>query len=118
MLNLLQNAIEASPQSGIISIGTTSIHEQENGDATPRTKVLVEILDAGVGIPPEIVQHVFEPFRTTKSGGTGLGLHISKYIMDRHNAELRIQPAAGKGTQVSLVFPIVEQVQGGSNVQG
>jgi PAS domain S-box-containing protein len=118
MLNLLQNAIEASPQSGLISISTECIHGSKNGDPAQPPKVLVEILDSGDGIPEEIVQHVFEPFRTTKSGGTGLGLHISKYIMDRHNAELCIQPAAGKGTLVRLLFPIVEQAHGGNNVEG
>jgi len=107
MINVFQNAIDASPEGSILTVTTTILVEarQEAAQGTVR-KAVVEIRDRGQGIPPDQVKQIFESFRTTKAGGTGLGLALSKYIMDRHNAEIRIEPAVGGGTLVKLVFPL------------
>jgi len=107
MINVLQNAIDASPEGSMLTV-TTGIAVEVRTDVTPGTirKAVVEIRDRGAGIPPDHVKQIFESFRTTKAGGTGLGLALSKFIMDRHNAEIRIEPAVGGGTIVKLVFPI------------
>jgi PAS domain S-box-containing protein len=107
MINVLQNAIDASPEGSMLTV-TTGIAVEARADGTPGTvrKAVVEIRDRGAGIPPDHVKQIFESFRTTKAGGTGLGLALSKFIMDRHNAEIRIEPAVGGGTIVKLVFPI------------
>ena len=73
---------------------------------TPKQKIAVIILDRGPGISSETMRHLFEPFHTTKIGGTGLGLALSKQIIDRHNAEIKIEPAVGGGTIARLVFPV------------
>ncbi|MEK7248859.1 MAG: ATP-binding protein, partial [Bacteroidota bacterium] len=62
--------------------------------------------DRGPGIAPEQMKHLFEPFHTTKLGGTGLGLALSKQIMDKHRAEIRIEPAVGGGTIARLIFSV------------
>jgi signal transduction histidine kinase len=107
MINVLQNAIDASPEGSMLTV-TTGIVTEPRPDAIQGMlrKAVVEIRDRGAGIPPESVKQIFESFRTTKAGGTGLGLALSKFIMDRHNAEIRIEPAVGGGTTVKLVFPI------------
>ena len=107
MINVLQNAIDASPEGSILTV-TTGIVIEPRADSPRETirRAVVEIRDRGVGIPPDQVNQIFESFRTTKAGGTGLGLALSKFIMDRHNAEIRIEPAVGGGTLVKLVFPL------------
>ena len=107
MINVLQNAIDASPEGSILTV-TTGFVVEPRTDAPQGTvrKAVVEIRDRGAGIPADQVKQIFESFRTTKAGGTGLGLALSKFIMDRHHAEIRIEPAVGGGTLVKLVFPI------------
>jgi PAS domain S-box-containing protein len=106
LLNLLQNAIEASPRGGTITV-STSVREIEG-----RMMVAVEIMDQGQGIPPEVREHLFEPFRTTKVGGTGLGLVISKYIMDRHRGKIEVNTVDPHGTCIRLIFPTYSQTEG------
>ncbi len=107
MINVLQNAIDASPEGSLLTV-TTGIVVESRPDAPGGTvrRAIVEFRDRGAGIPADQVNQIFESFRTTKAGGTGLGLALSKFIMDRHNAEIRIEPAIGGGTIVKLVFPI------------
>jgi PAS domain S-box-containing protein len=107
MINVLQNAIDASPEGSILTVSTGFVVEPRT-DAPQGTvrKAVVEIRDRGAGIPPDQVKQIFESFRTTKAGGTGLGLALSKFIMDRHHAEIRIEAAVGGGTLVRLVFPL------------
>jgi signal transduction histidine kinase len=52
------------------------------------------------------MKYLFEPFYTTKHGGTGLGLALSKQIMDKHQAEIRVESAIGGGTIARLIFPV------------
>lgn len=116
VLNLIQNAIDASTPNSIIRL-VTSVQEEplelfnKPGTNNRETNVLFSIRDHGAGISPEQIKHLFEPFRTTKPTGTGLGLALSKHIMDRHNAEINIQSAEGGGTLAQLVFPILSHKQ-------
>ncbi len=97
LLNIIQNAIDASPGHGIVTVGTG-----RSGEGA----VEIVVRDHGPGIPPEQQQRLFEQFHTTKSGGTGLGLSLSKQIMDRHQGEIRVDVAPGGGTVVTIVFPV------------
>lgn len=67
--------------------------------------VEVRVADDGPGMPPEVLARAFEPFRTTKAQGTGLGLTISKRIVEDHGGTLRLESAAGQGTTASFVLP-------------
>jgi signal transduction histidine kinase len=82
LLNLMRNAIEASPQSGSILIAVVK---------QSREALQIRIENAGPAIPRRVADHIFEPFFTAKEGGTGLGLAIARSIVDRHHGELHLE---------------------------
>jgi signal transduction histidine kinase len=96
--NVLINAIQAISTQGSISITTRKA----------RSKALVEIADTGLGISPEHLQRITEPFFTTKNPGqgTGLGLSIAYTIIKEHKAEMDFQSELGKGTTVTITLPL------------
>jgi len=99
--NLIDNAIHAVNGTGKISIGTSLEDNQ----------LVVEIVDNGPGIPPEVQAHMFEPFFTTKSvgTGTGLGLIISNRIVgDRHGGEIEFESRPGE-TRFKVRLPLLPQ---------
>jgi two-component system, sporulation sensor kinase E len=65
----------------------------------------VRIADTGTGIPPALLQRIFDPFFTTKSQGAGLGLSISRTILEKHHATIACDSREGKGTTFTIVFP-------------
>jgi signal transduction histidine kinase len=72
--------------------------------------VVVEIRDDGPGIAPEVRERLFEPFVTTKVGrGSGLGLSISRKIVEEHGGQLELESALGAGTCVTLRFPLSDE---------
>jgi signal transduction histidine kinase len=96
--NLIDNAIDAVKGTGKICIGTSLEHDQ----------LVVEIVDYGAGIPPEVQAHLFEPFYTTKpvGSGTGLGLIISNRIVaDRHGGEIEFESKPGE-TRFKVRLPV------------
>jgi len=99
--NLIDNAIDAVNGTGKICVGTCLEHDQ----------VVVEIVDNGAGIPPEVQSRMFEPFFTTKSvgTGTGLGLIISNRIVgDRHGGEIEFESKPGE-TRFKVRLPITRE---------
>ena len=98
LLNLVTNAREAMGQGGEIRI--------ETGPAAERAGwVRIAISDTGPGISPEELSKVFDPFYTTKTTGTGLGLSVSYGIIQDHHGTVDVQSAPGKGTTFVLAFP-------------
>lgn len=100
LYNLLKNAIEASQpltQEKDITI-TLETEKKEN------KKVKIEIADKGCGIPPEILDKIFEPNFTTKRRGMGLGLSIVKKIIEDHDGEIKFFSSPGKGTRVVILL--------------
>ena len=100
--NLLQNAQDASdPQTHVMLVTRWS---------PARKRVKLTVLDEGTGFAPNILQRAFEPYVTTKSKGTGLGLAVVKKIADEHGARLdianRVEEGVVKGAQVSLSFSV------------
>jgi len=96
--NLIDNAIDAVNGTGKICVGTSREDDQ----------LVVEIVDDGAGIPPEVQAHMFEPFFTTKSvgTGTGLGLIISNRIIgDRHGGEIEFESRPGE-TRFKVRLPV------------
>jgi signal transduction histidine kinase len=97
--NLIDNAIDAVRGTGRICVGTSLEHDQ----------LVVEIVDDGPGIPPNVQSRMFEPFFTTKSvgTGTGLGLIISNRIVgDRHGGEIEFESRPGE-TRFKVRLPII-----------
>ena len=99
VLALTMNAIDAMPRGGNLWLSTKILESQE---------LQMQVRDDGMGIPPEILPQIFEPFLTTKesSHGVGLGLAISRSIMDRHNGHIEVQSEAAKGTTFTLTLPL------------
>jgi len=106
IINIVQNAIDASPSRGMVEITTEALPDLELTAMAGTPCVVVAVRDHGAGIPPEERKFLFEQFRTTKDGGTGLGLALSKQIMDKHDGMIFIDPAEGGGTIARIVFPI------------
>ena len=105
LLNVVINAIDAMPQGGILQISSLAGGEGE------KPKAVIRIRDSGVGIPENQLRNVFDPFYSTKDGGTGLGLPISLGIVESHGGELRIQSVEGQGTEVVIELPARPDMQ-------
>ncbi|MFH1577267.1 MAG: ATP-binding protein, partial [Candidatus Margulisiibacteriota bacterium] len=95
-MNLLANAVQAMGEKGgdLKIITTDTDHE-----------VRVNISDTGSGIAPDKLKKIFDPFFTTKESGTGLGLPISKKIVDEHNGSLYVDSKVGEGTTFTVCLP-------------
>ncbi|NDK10825.1 MAG: HAMP domain-containing histidine kinase, partial [Armatimonadetes bacterium] len=81
------------------------------GPQVRKSAIRIDVQDTGVGIPPENLPKIMEPFFTTKAEGrgTGLGLAICKRIVSEHGGTLSVESEVGKGTTVSVTLPTVEQ---------
>jgi two-component system phosphate regulon sensor histidine kinase PhoR len=104
LVNILDNAVKFTPEDGSIFI-----------DAGQKDNYAVlTITDTGIGIPKEEVQRLGERFyrversRSRDLGGTGLGLSIVKHLMIAHGGKMEIESQLGRGTKVSLFFPVVK----------
>ena len=98
--NLILNAVEAMPEGGELYISTNLI--EESSDA----HIEIAFTDSGVGIAPEAVDRIFDPFYTTKAKGTGLGLSISHVIVERHGGSLRVESKVGSGSIFTVRLPV------------
>ena len=94
-LNLIQNAVQATPSGGVISVRM----KQEGAG------VLIEVEDTGAGIRPDDLPRVFDPFFTTRARGTGLGLFVTHGIVQRHRGSIEVQSELGKGTRFRVRLP-------------
>lgn len=99
LIALATNALDAMVISGILTIDAKNVGE----------KVIVELIDNGVGIPPENLPKIFEPFFTTKEigKGTGLGLAVCYGILTEHGGSLDVQSTVGVGTTFTITLPAV-----------
>jgi PAS domain S-box-containing protein len=95
VLNLLRNSVQALPEGGKIEVLTRPIKD----------KVIFKISDSGVGMDEQTQKQLFNPFFTTKEGGTGLGLSTVKKIVDAHKGEIEIESEKSKGTTVTVSLP-------------
>jgi signal transduction histidine kinase len=95
LLNLLINAIEASPDGQTVTISAAA----DDGN------VVLSVIDRGQGVPPANVDRLFDPFFTTKEHGTGLGLPVAHQIMTQMGGTLLAERSSGKGMMFSVVLP-------------
>lgn len=100
--NLIANAIEAMPQGGRLTIAGKAA--QSEGSLEPLTEIIIS--DTGNGIPWDQLNNLFVDYTTTKGKGIGLGLAISKKIVDEHKATIEVQSQPGQGTTFTLRFPL------------
>ncbi|MFW6114950.1 MAG: ATP-binding protein [Thermodesulfobacteriota bacterium] len=95
--NLYLNAIEAMDQGG--RLGIDSFLDKESGTAR------IVVSDTGKGITTEDLEHIFDPYFTTKQSGTGLGLAIVHRIIEAHRGEVKVESEPGRGTTVTVILP-------------
>lgn len=96
ILNIARNGIDAmTPGTGTLTIKTES--REQN--------LVLSISDTGCGIPAEMMEKIFEPFHTTKTGGTGLGLFICLSIVEKHHGKITVHSTVGAGTTFVITFP-------------
>jgi signal transduction histidine kinase len=100
-VNLLINAIEAMPNGGILRV-VTKVDR-------PHHQVAIQIHDTGEGIPPDLLPRLFEPFATAKERGTGLGLAVSRRILEEHRGTIDVHPHQPHGTMFQVVLPLLSQ---------
>ena len=99
LVNLIKNAAQAMTTGGTLTVQTG-----ENSDG-----VWVSVSDTGGGIPQEQINHIFEPFYTTKKQGTGLGLMIVQRIVRAHDGRIELESNVGKGTTFRIWLPLHER---------
>jgi signal transduction histidine kinase len=104
LINLIINARQAMPRGGHLCIEVAD---------NPRTGMAeIHVLDTGVGIPPDQLRLIFEPFYTTKTpdehghGGSGLGLSVCRQIIEQHQGRIRVESKVGKGSKFTVKLPL------------
>ncbi|MCD4814659.1 response regulator [bacterium] len=96
-LNIFINALNSMGQGGFLRV-----FSEKEGD----NRICIRIEDTGKGIPPEDIEHLFEPFFTRHPGGSGLGLFVVKMIVDELKGDIRVSSQPGQGTVFYVAFPI------------
>jgi two-component system NtrC family sensor kinase len=99
-LNLLLNALEAMPQGGRLAVGTRRTEDPAG--------IWIEVRDTGHGIPADELEHLFEPFYSTKPHSLGLGLFISHNIVLEHGGHMEVDSQEGEGTTFGIWLPLSE----------
>jgi signal transduction histidine kinase len=111
--NLISNALDALPKKGRLILEVRPAHDRVGRDG-----VAVTIADNGTGIEPYMFERLFHPFVTTKGeAGTGLGLWVSKGILDKHEAHVAVRTKAGCGTIFRIFFPIEARTKTPATIQ-
>ncbi len=112
VLNLILNAVqamvpstEAVQPSGPGVRGELILRVREVKDADGSLWATLSVIDTGPGIPPEVLPRIFQPYFTTKAGGSGLGLPTTRRLVEAHQGRVEVVSEAGRGTSFTLLFP-------------
>jgi len=96
LLNLVLNAEDAMPDGGTLTL-------QARAD---RDSVILDVIDTGCGIPPDVLSRLFKPFVTTKAGGNGLGLATARKMIAAHGGTISVESDTGRGSKFSIRLPV------------
>ncbi|MEK6718207.1 MAG: ATP-binding protein [candidate division NC10 bacterium] len=121
-MNVFLNAIQAMPDGGTLTVRAKAIsnfelrtsnsairnRSTERSRQGPQSAIVIEVEDTGPGIPPEHLDRIFEPYFTTKEGGTGLGLALAHKIIQDHDGSIRVEGGVGEGATFVVTLPVVE----------
>ncbi len=102
LINLIQNGIHAMPEGG-----TLTVIAKRDGRF-----IMISVKDTGIGMSPETILHLFEPYFSTKSEGIGLGLVISKSTIEAHDGEIKVWSHPGQGSIFTVLLPFYENGYG------
>lgn len=116
LLNLLLNAIQAvkgagggadgAPFKGEVILRTSIEGKMDAGGKVTPAAAAVRVIDTGPGIAPETLPRIFQPYFTTKGGGTGLGLPTARRLIEEHGGTLTVDSAVGRGTTFTAMLPL------------
>lgn len=114
LVNFNLNAIEAIESDGEITVSTTNctyrfVQGGDPGNAIKKPCIRLQISDTGEGIEKDLLQKIFDPFFTSKSQGTGMGLSVSHGIIREHNGAIEVESKRGAGTTFSIYIPTIEE---------
>ncbi len=101
LLNLILNAQQAMPRGGRLEVRTRATARD-----TPPWYLALDLIDTGVGMDDKTLARIFEPFFSTKSGGSGLGLPTARKIIETHGGRIAVQSEVGRGTQFTIELPV------------
>jgi signal transduction histidine kinase len=99
LYNVVLNAFQAMPEGGRLTVTT--------GNSDQRFHI--SIADTGVGIPEEQIGRIFDPFFTTKSKGLGIGLALTKRVIEEHKGKVDFKSVAGQGSTVTIILPLEKE---------
>ena len=100
LINLLSNALRYTPQGGMVNVNLT-----ETGSGVERS-VMISVEDSGSGMASEELDQIFDRFyKSSDSGGMGLGLSIAKYLVEAHGGKIWAESEVGRGTKISFTLP-------------
>lgn len=97
LLNLILNAVQAMPEGGTVALSAAPYG---------RDVLAIRVKDEGHGVPPEHLDHIFDPFFTLKESGTGLGLSVAHGIIDQHGGSLTLESNSGRGAVFLITLPL------------
>ena len=116
ILNLVVNAADAMPEGGRLEVRLEDVelddkHVAEHADARPGRHVLLSVADSGTGISTDVMEHIYEPFFTTKpvGKGTGLGLATVYGTVKRLGGHIRVQSEPGEGSTFNVCIPVADE---------
>jgi len=112
-MNLILNAIQAMKGAGKVTLMSRAI--SKNGIGPAGEFVQIEVKDNGIGIPEESLQHIFDPFFTSKDEGSGLGLAVSHQIVQEHGGFVTVESTVGKGTSFFVHVPVAKPIRPAAN---
>ncbi len=110
LLNLLSNAIKFTPENGSIEV---LLHEEGSPRGEEYVRIIIQVKDTGIGMSEEFRQHIFESFtrednkRIHRTEGSGLGMAITKYIVDTMKGEITVKSRQGAGTEFQVVLDLM-----------
>jgi signal transduction histidine kinase/ActR/RegA family two-component response regulator len=109
--NLVINATQAMPDGGTLTVRATNTSRQEPSSEHGRPMVRIAVRDTGIGIPPENLARIFEPYFSTrpKGHGSGLGLATAYSIIHRHHGTITVESEVGRGTEFVIELPATDQ---------
>ncbi len=96
IFNIILNAFQAMPEGGDLTVSTKT----SNG------KAFIIVSDTGIGVSKENIQKLFDPFFSTKSTGLGLGLAMTKRVVEEHGGKVDFQSEEGKGSTITISLPV------------
>jgi signal transduction histidine kinase len=110
LFNLLSNAVKFSPHGGIVAIRCTMVPQAKSPLGFPTVRI--DVADQGIGIQPEELKRIFDEFyqteegRRARSGGTGLGLSLTRNFVELHHGKIEVQSKPGQGATFTLYLPV------------